>query len=124
HQRVAIIDDVLAKELWPTGGAIGSRLNISDSPAGFYQFQRDWAVIVGVVRHVQCHSLTAVVRPQIYVPYQIAPRPSMAFVIHTNGDVDGLPAAARNQVALVNKDLAVTHLEPLNALVMRAQAES
>ena len=124
HQHVAIVDDVLAQELWPDGNAIGSKLNISDSPAGFYQFQREWAVVVGVVRHVQCHSLTALVRPQIYVPYQIAPRPSMSIVIHARSPMPGLAAIARKQVALVNKDLAVTHIEPLSAVVLRAQAES
>lgn len=124
HQHVAIVDDVLAQELWPDGDAIGKKLNISDSPAGPYQFQREFAVVVGVVRHVQCHSLTAVVRPQVYVPYQIAPRPSMSIVIHTRGAMPGLAAMARKQVALVNKDLAVTHIEPLATVVVRAQAES
>lgn len=124
RQRVAIVDDVLARELWPQGNAIGSKLNISDSPTGFYQFQRDWAVVVGVVRHIQCHSLTAIVRPQIYVPYQIAPRPSMSIVIRTDGTVQDLPAIARQQVADVNRDIAITQLEPLNNVVMRAQAES
>ena len=124
HQHVAIVDDVLARELWPDGNAIGSKLNISDSPAGPYQFQRDWAVVVGVVRHVQCHSLTAFVRPQIYVPYQLAPRPSMSIVIRTSGAMPGLGVTARKQVALVNKNLAVTQLEPLSAVVVLAQAES
>jgi putative ABC transport system permease protein len=124
HQHVAIIDDVLAAEVWPNGNAIGSKLNISDSPAGPYQFQRDWAVVVGVVRHVQCHSLTAVVRPQIYVPYQLAPRPSMSIVIRSSRAIPGLAVTARQQVALVNKTLAVTHLEPLSTVVVRAQAES
>jgi predicted permease len=124
HQHVAIIDDVMAREVWPDGNAIGSKLNISDSPAGPYQFQRDWAVVIGVVRHVQCHSLTAVVRPQIYVPYQLAPRPSMSFVIRAAAPIPGLAVAARKQVALVNKNLAVTRLEPLSAVVVRAQSES
>ncbi len=124
HQHVVVVDDVLAKELWPDGSAIGSKLNISDSPAGPYQFQRDWAVVIGVVRHVQAHSLTAIVRPQIYVPYQIAPRPSMSIVIRTAGGVPELAATAKKQVALVNKDIAVTHMEPLSAVVVRAQAES
>lgn len=124
HRHVAIVDDVLARELWPDGNAIGSKLNISDSPAGPYQFQRDWAVIVGVVRHVQCHSLTAVIRPQIYVPYQLAPRPSMSIVIRTSVAMPGLAVTAREQVRLVNKTLAITHLEPLSAVVVRAQAES
>ena len=124
HQHVVIVDDVLAKELWPGATAIGQKLNISDSPGGPYQFQRDWAVVVGVVRHVQCHSLTAFVRPQIYVPYPIAPRPSMSFVIRTRVAIPELGVIVRREVAVVNKNLAVTHLEPLSAVVVRAQAES
>ena len=69
-----------------------------DSPQGFYQFQRDWAVIVGVVHHVQYHSLTAIVRPQIYVLYPLAPRPSMSFVLHTSSPDSGLAVAVRNTV--------------------------
>ena len=124
HQPVVVIDDVLARNLWPNGNAVGQKLNISDSPKGFYQFQRDWAVVIGVVRHVQYHSLTAIVRPQIYVPYPLAPRPSMAYVLHTNGDLPGLAAQVRAQVASVSRDMPITHLEPMQVLVDRAHAES
>jgi predicted permease len=124
HQHVVLIDDVLARQLWPNTSPIGQKLNISDSPAGFYQFQRDWAVVVGVVHHVQYHSLTAIVRPQIYVPYPLAPRPSMSFVLHTGAGVTNLADAARREVASVNKDIPITHVEPLQLLVDRAHAES
>jgi predicted permease len=124
HQHVVIVDEVLAQELWPDGKAIGSKLNISDSPQGPYQFQRDWAVVVGIVRHVQCHSLTVAVRPQIYVPYQIAPRPSMSIVIRSALPIPSLAVTARKEVALVNKEFAVTHIEPLSTVVGRARAES
>ena len=124
HQRVAIIDDVLARELWPGQSAIGHRINLSDSPPGFYQFQRDWATIVGVVRHVYNHSLTAIVRPQIYVPYPIAPRPSMSFVLHTSGSDPDLAAAVRSTVDAINKDIPLTHVEPMQLLVDRAHSES
>jgi predicted permease len=124
HQHVVVIDDVLARQLWPNGDAIGSKLNISDSPQGPYQFQRDWAVVIGVVRHVQYHSLTAIVRPQIYVPYQLAPRPSMSFVIHTAGAIPNLADSVRKQVTNVNRQMPITHLEPLSLLVDRAHAES
>ncbi len=124
HQHVAIIDDVLAQQLWPGQRPIGKRINLSDSPQGFYQFQRDWAVVVGVVHHVQYHSLTAIVRPQIYVPYPLAPRPSMSFVLHTSGTDPGLAAAIRNTVDAVSKDFPVTQLETMQSLVDRAHAES
>jgi predicted permease len=124
HQHVAIIDDVLARQLWPGQSAIGHKINLSDSPLGFYQFERDWAVIVGVVHHVQYHSLTAIVRPQIYVPYSLAPRPSMSFVLHTSGPDSGLASSVRNTVDAVNKDIPITHVEPMQFLVDGAHAES
>jgi predicted permease len=124
HQHVAIIDDVLAHELWPGQNAIGQKINVSDSPQGFYQFERDWAVIVGVVHHVQYHSLTAIVRPQIYVPYPLAPRPSMSFVLYTSGSDSSFAAAVRNTVDDVNKNIPVTHVEPMQLLLDRAHAES
>jgi putative ABC transport system permease protein len=124
HQHVAIIDDVLARELWPGQSAIGHKINLSDSPPGFYQFQRDWAIIVGVVHHVQYHSLTAIVRPQIYVPYPIAPRPSMSFVLHTSGSDSGLAAAVRSTIDGVSKEIPTTHVERMQLLVDRARSES
>jgi len=124
HQHVAIIDDVLARQLWPGQSPIGHKINLSDSPQGFYQFQRDWAIIVGVVRHVQYHSLTAIVRPQIYVPYPLAPRPSMSFVLHTSGAEAGLATAVRSTIDSVSKDIPTTHVEPMQLLVDRARSES
>jgi len=124
HQHVAVIDDILAQELWPGQEAIGKKLSVSDSPDGPYQFQRDWVVVVGIVRHVQYHSLTAIVRPQIYLPFQLAPRPNMAIVIRTAGAIPDLASIARRQVAQLNKDVAVSRSEPLSQLVTRALSES
>jgi putative ABC transport system permease protein len=123
HQHVAIIDDVLARELWPNEDALGKKLNVSDSPKGAYQFERDWAVVVGIVKHIQCHSLTVMVRPQIYVPYQLAPRP-VSIVILTAGAVPDLGASARAQVAFLNKDMAVSQVAPLTDYLTRARSQS
>ena len=124
HEHVAVIDDVLARELWPDGDALGKKINVSDSPKGPYEFQRDWLVIVGVVRHIQNHSLTVMVRPQVFVPFQLAPRPTMVMVIHTTGTVSGLAASARKQVALLHKDVAISRLSPLSDIVDIAISES
>jgi predicted permease len=124
HQHVAIIDDVLARQFWPGQSPIGHKINLSDSPQGFYQFQRDWAIIVGVVHHVQYHSLTAIVRPQIYVPYPLAPRPSMSFVLHTSGAEAGLATAVLSSIDSVSKDIPTTHVEAMQLLVDHARSES
>jgi predicted permease len=124
HQHVAVIDELLARQLWPGDVALGKRINVSDSPKGPFQFERDWVVIVGVVRHIQCHSLTAIVRPQMYLPYPLAPRPSMSMVIRTGGTVPDLATSVRKQIAGLNRNVPVTHLEALSSVVDRAQSES
>jgi putative ABC transport system permease protein len=124
HQHVAIIDELMATQLWPGETALGKRINVSDSPQGPFQFERDWVVVVGVVRHVQCHTLSAVVRPQVYLPYQLAPRPSMSMVIRTSGATLDLATAVRKQIAGLNRNVPTTHLEPLSSVIERARAES
>ena len=124
HQHVAIIDELLARQLWPGEAALGKRINISDSPKGPFQFERDWVVVVGVVRHVQCHTLSAVVRPQVYLPYQLAPRPSMSMVIRTSAAMLDLATTVRKQIAGLNRNVPTTPLEHLSSVVERARAES
>lgn len=124
HLHVAVVDDLLAQQLWPGESPLGKRVMASDSPKGPYRFEMDSLVVVGVVRHLQCHTLTAAVRPQIYVPYPLAPRPSMTMILRTGAPLPGLAASARKQVAALNRNISLTRLEPLSSVVDRAQAES
>ena len=64
NPRVAIIDETLARRLWPNASPLGRRLTFGRFPdtAG------TWAEIVGVVRRVRQHRLDADVREQFYFP--------------------------------------------------------
>src|SRR6202041_3615523 len=126
HQHVAIIDDELAAREWPGQSALGQKINISDSPKGFYEFERDWVVVVGVVRHVQYHSLTTSVRPQIYVPFHLAPRP-VSFVVRTAMPRAALPpatlrAAIRAKLDEVDKNAPLARVVTLGQLADQARA--
>jgi predicted permease len=123
RQHVAIIDDALAQQTWPGQEPLGRRLNISDSPKGFYRFERDWVVVVGVVKHVQYHSLTTMVRPQIYVPFQLAPRP-VSFVLRANAPLASLAGPIRAAVSHVDKSAPVARLIALDDLVKQARAQN
>ena len=123
HQHVVIVDDALARTTWPGQDAIGKKLHVSDSPKGPYQFQEDWVVVVGVVRHVQFHSLTVMVRPQIYFPYPLAPRP-VSFVLRASSPLPGLVAPVRAEVAKLNKNTAVARFIPLSELVAQARSQT
>jgi predicted permease len=123
HQHVAIVDDALAAHAWPGQDPLGKKLHVSDSPAGWYQFQEDWVVVVGVVRHVQYHSLTVMVRPQIYVPYLLAPRP-VSFVLRSSSPLPSLVSPIREQAAKLNKTVAVTRFVALSDLVAKARSQA
>jgi predicted permease len=123
HQHVIIVDDALAQRAWPGQDPIGKKLHISDSPAGWYQFQDDWAVVVGVVRHVQYHSLTVMVRPTIYVPYRLAPRP-VSFVLRASVPLPSLIPSIRGEISKLNKTVAVTRFITLSDLVARARSQT
>jgi predicted permease len=123
HPHVAIIDDALAEQTWPGRDGLGKKLNVSDSPKGFYQFERDWVVVVGIVKHIQYHSLTNMVRTQIYVPFQLAPRP-VSYVVRAATPVPTLTSQIREQLRTIDTSAPVARVVLLSELVDNARAQS
>jgi predicted permease len=77
--RVAIVNEALARALWPGGDAIGSTLVVNkDAPAE----------VVGVVKDVYARRSAAPSPPQVYVP--LPPDAGNRYAVR----VDGNPAAA------------------------------
>jgi putative ABC transport system permease protein len=115
-RKVVIIDDSLAKQTWPNGDAVGKKLNLENG-----QFVRDVAEVVGVVKHVQYHSLADQVRPQIYLRYPMAVRSNMSFTVRTQADPRLLVQPIREAVAKLDKDLPVSNIRPLEDYVVKAR---
>jgi predicted permease len=123
HQHVAIVDDDLARLAWPGQDPLGKKLNTSVSPKGFYQFERDWVVVIGVVKHIQYHSLTVSVRPQVYVPFQLAPRP-VSYVVRSATLFPALTSQIREQLSKIDKRAPVARVIALSELVDRARDQN
>jgi predicted permease len=123
HLHVAIVDDALAEQTWPQQNPIGKKLSVEDSPAGVYQFIREPVVVIGVVRHLQSHSLTSKGRGQIYLPFALAPRPQISLVVRTTAPVSTFAAYVRSEVQLLDKDLPVSNLRPQQEFLDTARAQ-
>jgi ABC-type antimicrobial peptide transport system permease subunit len=78
--------------------------------------------VVGIVEHIQHHSLTNAVRGQIYIPYTQSPREHLSFVVKTAEDPLAVAGAVRSAVRGVDKDMAISKLRPLTLYVQRATA--
>jgi putative ABC transport system permease protein len=116
HRKVVIIDDSLANQLWPHENAIGKLLNVVNG-----DFVRDVAEVVGVVKHVQYHSLTDQVRPQLYLPYSIAARGNMSVTVLAKSSPELLIPLIREQVREMDKDLPLSDMRLMDGYVSDAR---
>src|SRR5215213_687555 len=74
---VAVIDEPLARRYWPTGDAIGKRIETTGN--------RQWMTIVGVVGGIKHVSLAEEKQPHIYTALAQSPDQRGAFVVRTDG---------------------------------------
>jgi putative ABC transport system permease protein len=124
HTHVAVVDDLLAADAWPGQSPLGKKLSIEDSPSGPFQFIREAVVVVGVVKHIQTHSLTSQGRAQVYVPEPLAPRPATTFVVRTTVPFETFAAYVRQEVRKLDKDMAIANLRPEEDYVDIARAQT
>jgi putative ABC transport system permease protein len=117
--HLVIIDDVVAQQSWPGQQAIGKLLNIENG-----NFVRDTAQVIGVVKHLQYHTLTDQVRGQIYLLYPLAIRTHMAVILKSNLSTQALLPLIRRQVTALDKDLPIYRVEPLAAYVESARKQT
>jgi len=124
HTHVAIVDDTLAGQTWPAQDAIGKKLSVEDSPTGPFQFERESVVVIGVVKHIQAHSLTSKGRGQIYLPVPLAPRPVYSLVVQTTAPMQTFAAYVQQAVKKLDKDMPVSNLRPQMDYVEKARAQT
>jgi len=116
NRKVVIIDDSLAKQLWPEGNEIGQKLSVENG-----KFVQDVAEVIGVVKHVQYHSLTNQVRPQLYLPYAMAVRANMSFAVRTQSSPLTFVPLIRREVANLDKELPVANIRLMDDYVSNAR---
>ena len=97
----------MAQEAWPGQDAVGKLINIENG-----DFVRDTAQVIGVVKHLQYHTLTDQVRGQIYLLYPQAIRAHMAVTLKSSVSSQSLLPLIRQQVAALDKDLPSIMFNP------------
>jgi putative ABC transport system permease protein len=124
HPRVAIVDESLARQLWPNENPLGKKLSTNVMANG--SFVRDWSQVVGVAQHIKFHTLTTEVRPQIYLPYlqTMPPRVQMAYTLQMTGDPGVAVGPVRVAVAKLDKDLPISGIRTLDQYVNDAKVKT
>jgi predicted permease len=115
-QLVTVVDETLARTLFPPGQAVGGRIKL-----GGPQSTNPWLTVVGVVKHVRNRSLDEAGRVQIYFSYYqtpaAAPFRGATLVAKSEGDPTALAGAMRRVVQEADRNLPVSNVRTMEEIV-------
>jgi predicted permease len=112
---VAIVDEDLARTMWPGKSALGRRLRWGQG--------MPWSTIVGVVGHVRHTGLDDDSEPQVYWNYPQRAADRMALVVKTRGEPAALTRAIAAAVRKVDPDQPIYDTRTLDAVIDRSLGE-
>ena len=117
-RRVAVIDELLAEQAFPGQSPVGKRIKTRDP-------DNPWVEVIGVVRPQRADSLTVPGEATIYfLDGFMGVGVSRQWAIRTQGDPRVLSAAVRAEIGRIDRQLVVTRVDPMDALVERDQART
>jgi len=109
-QRVVMINETLARRLWPDEDPIGKRLRFG-GPSD------PEAEVIGVARDGKYATLGEKARPYIYRPLLQSYAEEMTLVVRTTGNPEALSAAVRERIHSLDPNLPVSQITTLAELV-------
>jgi putative ABC transport system permease protein len=115
---VVIVNQSMAKWLWPGQSAIGKRIHL-----GVYDMHPPWMTVVGVATDLKRYSLTESPRPEMIVPYTQKPYPSfstMQFVLRSSLPASQLLPALTRAVGTVDPGIPISRVRTVGELVTEA----
>ena len=117
RRNLVVVDQVLAAKAFPNESAVGKRILIRIRTP-----EPEWVEIIGVVAHQRVTSLADPGREQLYVADGFTGGGANKWALRVSGDPGSYGRAVRTAVAQVDPQFLVTELQPMDALVRRAQA--
>ncbi len=113
-QRVAVIDENLARHFWPEYPAgqnpVGQRLLVGG-------VNKEPAEVVGIVGNVHQDLQGSGWNRAVYVPFAQSPVSSAMIALRANNDPMSYAAGFRRSVESINSSQPVSDLEPMQALI-------
>lgn len=116
--NVVVIDKELADKAFPNGSAVGRQILIRVRTP-----EAEPVEVIGVVGHTRDESLSVPGREQVYFADAFIGSGAVRdWALRTSGDPASYANEVRSVVKAINPHLLVAQVEPMDALVSRAQA--
>lgn len=121
---VAVIDEKLARRLWPNGDAVGKQVLIERFNLESFGLERVPLLVVGVSEGIRGQSLAAEGRETIYYPYRFFPWFPLSFAVQASAGPTGLTEVIRREVLAVDPDIPLSNIRLMEAYVDDALAQT
>jgi predicted permease len=112
---IAVINETMARQLWPTESAIGKRFRRGTGP---------WTEVVGVVKDVREYGLQRPVRGQVYLAVAQTAGFAQNMIVRTKADPEAIIPTLRETIRKVDPLLAVDRFETMEVLRDASMASS
>lgn len=111
---VSVVDDRLARAVWPGESALGKHVRRPDGA---------WSTIIGVVAHIHTEGLDVDARPQVYWSYGQLTPDRMVLVVRGAGEPAALIAPVLLAIRSVDPEQSVYDVRTMTAVVGRSLAQ-
>jgi putative ABC transport system permease protein len=119
--RVGIVDQRVARTIWPNESAIGKRFRI---PARLNRnVPGQWVEIVGVVGAIRHDALDVDPRPQIYWPSDQWPQDRIVLVVRGDGQVASLAPSVISALHEIDPEQPVYDVRTMDEVVERSLSQ-
>src|SRR5262249_13820230 len=115
---VTIINETMARRLWPGELALGKRFKLGDA-----QSSNPWLVVVGVVGDMRRQNLERESIAQMFLPHLQNPERRMNLLVRTTGDPTQLAPAVRNEIRSIDKTVLIYGVGTLDSALARGTAQ-
>ena len=113
-----VINEMLARILWPDGEAVGQRIAIDPHAWNM------WVPVVGVIPDIRSDAITGPIRPAVYVAIGESPTRDVTLVVRTSGETSALGPAIQRRVREVDALVPVRSIADMNDVVRAAYSTS
>jgi predicted permease len=118
--RVVIVDEFMARQIWPNDRPMGKRLRTGGIDANP---NTPWMTVVGVVGRVRQYTLDSESRIAMYLPHTQFPTRALNLVVRSAVDPQSLTSAARKEIRELDLDLPVYGVRTMEERVQESLAQ-
>jgi putative ABC transport system permease protein len=119
---VAVVNEAMARELWPGEDPIGHTIKMFNDKA-------PWVTVVGMVKDARSDGIQADVRPTMFFPYAQAGTSAyytpltMSLVVRTTGDPFAVAGAVRAAVRALDSNVPISSMQSMEQIVANSIAD-